>query len=735
MADRNNTHIFAGCALITFLFVLTLFPRISNPYYIIGWALALLISFKTRHSILSLSFVDVSIILLWLYDFSSIFITSNWVLGFSRLAYTTISLLYYFIIRLYFNDKSSIDMLLKMYSIIISLFAIFVCVAFFIFEKSIHSVGFNNLYHFRSLLKPLGMPSNNVSNSLLGFMGIFILFLTYNIQQKKNIFTQILLLLPILFGLIVSFSRGIYISIALVLLIFFIWLVKTNLVERKYKTLTLLLTIVFFVTVGTFYMTEIVQTIKFHDTISQQKSTQSRIETTQKSLNVAKDNLLFGTGDGSWLLAMNGSRYESDKIAYTTVAPNIVSQILIEKGTLGLILWILIIISIGIIYIRRTRTDWIYGVIVVVIGSVFIREMTYPTLLSSLSIQLMLLTIIGIGENCRNTEERSIFFKKTQKNIILIAPLLFCLAMTIFSIIIEQDNKYNKKAIELISNKDYAGAITAIEKTRKRLPYLINRSSIYWEIYNQKKDQYYLDLAYENLKTAIINYPQFTQLQHDLAYIEFMKGNTDSSLNLLKDIVRKYPDSALYNYSLFNLCYKANKENVESVIPNIVQAIVLSPDIFQTSLWTNDIAADTMTKKIIEIALKKAVTTSESDPLILAKYGKILHCLGDVEAAEKSISTALAQMPNLPMAWFNLACIVSEKGDSENADLFFKRCFILSGIPKQMAKDNAKSKEVLLKDIFDTYKSNNNFFISKYLLKFTYIFNSQGYPFNIDIIN
>lgn len=574
---QNNSLIFARSFFIIFLFILTLFPTINNPYFIIGWGLALSVFIKIKNTSIKFCTIDVLICSLWLYCFISILITSNRIIEISSASSVTISFLYYLIIRLYYKSAQSIVILLKMISIVVSIFSIIGCVAFFIFEKSIHSLEFDNIYHFRSLLTPLGMPSNSWNNILLGFLGILLFSIVYKIRHKQKVTIPIISLIPVILGLITSFSRGIYISLVFILFILFNWTFTTKLIKQKQKIITLISTIFIFMVIGFCYKTEVLQTLKFNDTISQQRSTKNRIETTKSSFTEAKNNLLFGTGYNSWLSTMNDSRYESDNIPITSIAPNIISQILIEKGLFGLLICITVILIIVIIYLGRARDDLIYTTIIVVMLFIFLREMTYSTLLSSLSLQLILLTMIGIGENAYIKNQISCKISCKKKAILLSFPLFVCLIITITLVLNDKDKTYNKEAITLIDNKQFRKAIETIDKTSTKASYLINRSSIYWETYWQTKKNYYLDLAYDNLQKAIDKYPKFPQLKHSLSYIEFTRGNIPSAINMLRELTIKYPDNALYNYSLFNLYYKSEQNKIESVMPNIIQAIKLSP--------------------------------------------------------------------------------------------------------------------------------------------------------------
>ena len=89
-------------------------------------------------------------------------------------------------------------------------------------------------------------------------------------------------------------------------------------------------------------------------TYSQRQSTEGRLN----ALSATKDivtNFWFGQGNESYPLAVDKKVNQDSTKSYTSMAPNIVVQILIEKGIVGILLYLSLAVFIAICVWKRKK--------------------------------------------------------------------------------------------------------------------------------------------------------------------------------------------------------------------------------------------------------------------------------------------------------------------------------------------------------------------------------------------
>jgi len=72
------------------------------------------------------------------------------------------------------------------------------------------------------------------------------------------------------------------------------------------------------------------KTLSLNSTISQQRSIEARVDSSQKAIQLLKTNKL-GYGAGTYSL-VNSERFEDSDIPFTSFAPNCIAQLFVEKG-------------------------------------------------------------------------------------------------------------------------------------------------------------------------------------------------------------------------------------------------------------------------------------------------------------------------------------------------------------------------------------------------------------------
>ena len=112
---------------------------------------------------------------------------------------------------------------------------------------------------------------------------------------------------------------------------------------------------------------------------------------------------------------------------------------------------------------------------------------------------------------------------------------------------------------------------------------------------------------------------------------------------------------------------------------------------------------------------------------VLAKSGKIALSLNNIPLAKKYLEEALAQLPNLSIAWYNLGKAELSLGNKEKAYIYEKRACVLS-----MGVLSTESMHKRFTDIQSKPRLINRILLGNYNIKFTQWYSDKLYPFQIE---
>ena len=337
MVNNLNDHKYNRLDISLLLFfVIIIVGPMKDPFLLSGWIMVILFVYRLWKKTISFSCIDIGIVILWGYDLLLLFTTINGCVSWQYIISTTVSIAYYFVLRFNFCDYSKFKKLLYTYSIFVGILSLFGVFSFFFFSSSLKEVGWDNIYSFRFLFRPLGNIINVWGTLLLVFFVVVNITLFLYRKQRKAVVVLSFCLYFITFGIITSFSRGIYIAFSFYL-IFLVLMVVLNR-KKDLKKVLLVISLALIVSVLP-YKKEIVQTFKMTETISQQRSLNSRIANTSIIKDVLTEVPFMGAGLGNYTLITNKYVFENDNVLFTSVPPNIFVQLLAEKGIIGFLLW------------------------------------------------------------------------------------------------------------------------------------------------------------------------------------------------------------------------------------------------------------------------------------------------------------------------------------------------------------------------------------------------------------
>lgn len=641
--------------------------RADDPYEL-KILFLLLPMFFIRQTFRTISWIDLAVGILWLYDLTGCLTGINPLQTVHSFTDSILCLLGYFAVRQFANGKN-FQLLLKGFCLLTGIAVLLTILSFFIFQHSVKSAGFEELHSFRFLFRPLGYTTNSWSTVLITILGIILI--TYHSCSTSKLTRRLLyLFFPItVSAILLSFSRGAYVTLAIysILLLFCI---KSTIHKWRILGFTLLLGGI----VCCFFQREVQTTLLMNATISQQQSNKGRIQASQSVLNVFKKHMICGVGKGNYTLAVDRSLNQDSTIGYTSYAPSIIVQWIIEKGIIGILLYLFLAFCIGrtLWKQRKNNVTLIAGC---TLFAVFVKEMSLGTITSTpicIFICTLLLAIIQ-QSNTATTETHQI---KSGKFFIGLSTAISISYLTLLIFILQHSFSENcrKESKSAYQKKDYQEAIRLIEQTKKQTPYLICRAITYMKCFEQNNDSTYLEKAEFFLADAQMRMPEDTYIEYLQTKLWEMKGEEYKAYEKLNELVNTCPRNALYHKDLSYLLY--NRDKKETATLHLEKAIRLYPSILNIKSTKHLEQTDSIFYQSVKKALLK--NNECLTPTDYARYGYILYHLGNKIKAKQYLTKAVSALPNLSTPWYLLGEIKKMQHKEAETELCMKKFRLLT---------------------------------------------------------
>lgn len=679
--------------LLFVVFAISVFQA-SDPYFITGFLLALQLGLWGHRLYIRITPFDLVLGAVWLYEALLIFTSVNpQITPFRTLTVTT---LYYGCLRIYCNRDKRLKSYFYYCSILLGLMSLTAAVSFYLFEKRILAAGFDDLYHFRFIHNSLGYLGNVWGNLLLCALGISVLALYYWRHDSKRRIILSGTLLPIVWGIIHTFSRGVYIAFGLIALLFiaYVWSTKASW-KRKTAYCIIFIGMLFLMCVP--HRTEVLRTLRMTETVSQQRSLEGRISGAEATLHILRQHPITGVGSGNYSLAANASLYENDYIPYTPIAPGLAFQLAAEKGVIGTLLWVLLPVLIYWSATRRRERNAETWILVAITTAMLLREFTFPTLFDYAGSQLMLFTLFAAYQNHQPSgllADRLLPLKRWMRWL----PAAICTVILVVTQVRVSREQSNNSGIEALAAGDLTRSLQSLQAAGNATPYCINRGVLHWRIFQQTGDRSHLTAAEQELRAAAAHNPFDTQIEYDLAVVLHSAGNTDSSQQMMRKLVHRFPANALYRVTLYEMLARTPDDSTERY-EHLVKAIELAPSLLETPLWQAIRQTDTaMFAKISELFNKQAnnlifkpynTPSTYNNPqdskkntpnnvIKFAHYGKIMFIFNQWETSLSLLNQAVEALPNLSSPWCYMGAIACAQADTSNGIRYLKRSLALA---------------------------------------------------------
>lgn len=560
---------------------------------------------------------------------------------------------YYFILRLTLTDDVSVRRFLLVLSAFIFAIAAISLVSFGIFRERIYSAGFENLYDFKHLYRPLGNLNNVWSTLVLVLSGITAhQLLMYGDNDRKTVWNVIPFALTLL-CLLLSFSRGIYICMGLFIILVCTYIVSSD-GKKMGKIMKCVFFIIFIISVTAVHKNDALRTIRLVETESQQRSLEGRLKAVDHTVKVFKEHPLTGVGTGNYSLAINGLVYENNNDSYTNLAPNVISQLLLEKGIIGTALWALVFIAMLLqLTTCKQKDKGIQTFIFLFLAIVFMREMSIATALTDRRIMMAVAILLALFQNGIADNKYSLGITKVAALTFLV---LIMVVLCVFSGMASKDMKCYHAYAAAIKKTDYISAYHSLEKAGDNVTTNVLASSANLNIYRETGNELCLTLAEKHINKAVSLSPGDAHLSAFRAIVMQYLHGKDKAIAQLDSLISRYPANATYRIMASEMTY--SKGERECVVPHLTQAIISAPSILESRRWQEFAEYDPETSGAVVSSVRAQIDKRPEDPILLSRYGKLLYLTGNEMKAEEYLSDAASMLPNLKTPWVYLSKIV-----------------------------------------------------------------------------
>lgn len=453
--------------------------------------------------------------------------------------------------------------------------------SFFVFRNSVLEAGFEDTYHFRFLFRPLGYITNIWAEVLLMVSGWICL------MRRWTVPLQFLCLL----GILLSFSRGAYIALGVYLLFALLYFPKA---ERLRLWLP---AVVAMLLVAVFLPKEVHTTLQMNRTASQQQSTGSRISAAAAAWQAFVERPLTGYGKGNYTYAVDGITGQDSTKPYTSMAPSLPVQLLVEKGMCGTLVYLFAgILTVWTLWKRREKPD--SRIIAATLLAVLVKDLTQATWLGTPALQLMSCILLAYLQRDESPSAET-----------------GCTAYLVPAFVVAAWMGWNVPSFRFLADPT--------------LDYLQD----------------------SNYEAACTRHPEDVQLQY-LYALSVEKEYPEKSDSILKSLAIRYPRNSLYLSAYAFRCYRLGDSAV--AVRLMAEAVRYTPRLVHGELmqvWKRQ--APLFYKRVWRkaVSLRPEPGASPADD---ARYGYLVYTAGDTLQAERYLRQAVLALPNLTTPWLLL---------------------------------------------------------------------------------
>jgi tetratricopeptide (TPR) repeat protein len=563
-----------------------------------------------------------------------------------------------FVLQKLVSNKKYRNHFVVIISLLAGLMAFFNLPIFFFryYEAGIY--GFDDFTQFRFLYMPLGFFSNEWVTILFCFLP-FPLIGLFLFQKKKLIRYGFLLIIGlIVFNIFISFSRAGILAFLLFIGLLNLFFYFNRILSIK-KLLVGNVVIILFSIFFAFCFTESIRS-SIYQTNSHQRSSEGRFKQWKNVSTLAHTYPYWGIGSKNYALVGNQSKRLDLENTFSGRLNNTYIQLIIEKGWIGLFVWLFVIGMLVSLLFRQIKKEENLKVkatnciLFSAVLAILFKEIFFSSLLYNSGILFLFFILLIFNKN----ESKKI---QVRQWVVLVFVTLLIVGTVYFSL---------KKPESALS---YATKGLECERSA-------NISVPFGNLNN------YSIAINKAISESILLYQKACQLspfdamfQHNLGWLYLINQQSDSAIFYITQAIKTDPNNAIYHISKGLI---TEIQRSDQAFEEYKQAILLSPDIVDSPFFTDLKERNPVkTKEILQDAYEEMlqIQSIRYSSIIEAKIGKILLALGgNMDAALNALTHVTQIHPNLNRPWYYLGYIEQLKGNGEAMQEYYKKSLFLS---------------------------------------------------------
>lgn len=629
-----------GIVVYSFLVIClsAMFFRIDDEYNLLLPVLALLLLSLTKRNVIKLNVIDLLLFAITMLDIVSCLYSRTVTLSIRYATFSVFCLGTYILLRdtecsaslLKAGCKEQLKKPAYVFYVVMIMAMLLAVASFFVYRSSVLSVGFGDTYHFRTLYRPVGYTCNVWAETGLVLLGVSLLYKRFMLPAGLVAAVAVML----------TFSRGAYLAM-LLFSICFLLAVRDG--KLRLRLIGILVTAS--IAVALFCPKEM-RTVVSGNTLSQRQSTEWRVSVTQQALLVIKDAPLMGHGNGSFSMVTDKVSCHESTGQFTPLAPNIIIQLLVEKGIVGILLTGTTVLVVAI-RLFKCRNDYVSAVIGCTMAEIMVKEMTQATLTANPFVMLLCyaaLAFIGDGNKAMCTP----YLKNVMRIPMALCVISAWITSVCFTYIDRHDTDIIKESFELHKKGKHAIAASHIMTAFGNVPTKIEQGILLIKCYVGTKDKKYAREA-EKIFLSVRN-TQKEDLQADLfrAYLYIQQNKPKEASGILNRLILIHPENGIYQYCMAEAYRQMSME--KQAVECLTRAVWEVPRLLDSESMRllKSQSPDIYNHMCVNIMLRGSMAVS---PKECARYGYVLDALGKPHESVAYLRKAVSELPNLSTPW------------------------------------------------------------------------------------
>ena len=645
-----------------------LFFNVEDNWFVLGWILGLALALSVvRKKRISLTAVDLFVAGWLIYELLQLFLLSfNPVQGLHRVGGTVAVVLYYFLLRAYLHGDKKTTLLTGLYALVVGVLLFIALHAFRLFLQGMEELGWgHDVLDFKYLYRPMGYLNNVWNSFLIAMMGILVVALYYFRQRKVIRFCLFLCMAGVALNLLLTFSRGAYLALVFWIAGMIVCLLSSKVTLDIRRKAGMIVAFAALPAIGLLCFHQwqnMCDTWQFSETVSQQRSTEGRVNSTEAAMAVFRGHMLWGVGDGNYSQAVAPSLFENDDVTFTSFAPSSLVQLGVEKGAVGLILWGGMAVSFLVLFVRERKKDFYSYAILVSLLAIGIRELSFAAFFEYTGMMVIFFTLLAVYQNrYEGLPTVDIDLSRRGRAAAFIIPVvLLCLFVSTVRQRQQRDAAQHALCLRNIQAHRLDSAVCYINTDSGIFPDLLHRGMVEWLRYKAEKDTASLCAAEEYLQKALHTGSNDNMARYDLAMVWKHQGKREKALQMMQSLADRFPENALYHIGVYGLTEEpAEKER------HLLSAVKTMPQLLETAWWQEAAGSNDSLQERLCKMLDEEKEVYRYNPVRLAKYGKIYFLTGETEKAEQCLLRSVELLPSLIAPWRYLSQIAYEREDTD----------------------------------------------------------------------